>query len=79
MIPTLILTLTHVAPTPACTSAGGSGGGLLNNLRQLLWVPIDQRAYKRVSLDVFAHLLDLDLDYHLHRKTGTGPKANLRL
>ena len=55
--------------SPAVCS-GGSGGGLLNNLRRLLWVPIDQRAYRRVSVDVFGHLLDLDLDYHLHRKTG---------
>lgn len=33
-------------------------------------VPLNQRAFKRVSLDVFSHLLDLDLEFHLHRKTG---------
>ena len=52
---------------------GGSGGGsagLLSNLRQLLWIPITQRAYKRVSIDVFSHLLRLDHSYHLKRNTG---------
>lgn len=44
--------------------------GLLSNLRQLLWIPITQRAYKRVSVDVFEHLLLLDHSYHLKRNTG---------
>lgn len=59
-----------IEPFYCVGSSGGSSGGLLNNLRTLLWVPINQRAFKRVSLDVFSHLLDLDLDFHLHRKTG---------
>lgn len=25
---------------------------------------------RRISLDVFTHTLDLDLNFHLHRKTG---------
>lgn len=25
---------------------------------------------RRISLDLFSHMLDLDLHYHLHRKTG---------
>ena len=57
---------------------GGFGGGLLNSLRQVLWVPINQRAFRRVSLDVFGHLLDMDLDFHLHRKTGAAAHAELR-
>ena len=57
---------------------GGFGGGLLNSLRQVLWVPINQRAFRRVSLDVFGHLLDLDLDFHLHRKTGAALHAHFR-
>lgn len=44
--------------------------GLLSNLRQLLYIPITQRACKRVSIDVFAHLLRLDHSYHLKRNTG---------
>jgi hypothetical protein len=53
--------------------AGGSGGGsvgLLSNLRQYLWIPITQNAFRRISLDLFSHMLDLDLHFHLHRKTG---------
>ena len=37
--------------------AGGGSAGLLSNLRALLWLPISQRAYARISLDVFGHLL----------------------
>lgn len=29
-----------------------------------------QAAFRRISLDVFGHLLDLDHAFHLHRKTG---------
>jgi ABC-type transport system involved in Fe-S cluster assembly fused permease/ATPase subunit len=29
-----------------------------------------QDAYRRVSLRVFSHVLDLDLGFHLGRKTG---------
>lgn len=61
------------------TPAGGFGGGLLNSLRQVLWVPINQRAFRRVSLDVFGHLLDMDLDFHLHRKTGAAAAQSCRL
>ncbi|KAL4458403.1 hypothetical protein ABPG75_013268 [Micractinium tetrahymenae] len=50
---------------------GGKGSiGLLSNLRDLLWIPLQQRACRRVSLDVFAHLLHLDHSFHLHRNTG---------
>lgn len=52
---------------------GGTGGGsvgLLSNLRQYLWIPITQNAYRRISLDLFTHMLELDLNFHLHRKTG---------
>ncbi|GLI64082.1 hypothetical protein VaNZ11_007251, partial [Volvox africanus] len=50
---------------------GGSGmEGLLANMRDLVWIPITQAAFRRISLDVFGHLLDLDHAFHLHRKTG---------
>jgi hypothetical protein len=35
----------------------------------LLWYA-PQAAFRRISLDVFGHLLDLDHAFHLHRKTG---------
>ncbi|KAL3160766.1 hypothetical protein ABBQ38_009179 [Trebouxia sp. C0009 RCD-2024] len=50
--------------------AGTASMGMLNNLRQFLWIPITQNAFRRISLDVFVHTLDLDLNFHLHRKTG---------
>lgn len=56
---------------------GSGGGGLLNNIRTLLWIPLTQRAYKRVSVDVFRHLLDLDHHFHLRRKTGMGGESDV--
>jgi ATP-binding cassette subfamily B (MDR/TAP) protein 6 len=52
---------------------GGTGGGvmgLIGNFRSYLWIPIGQNTYRRASLDVFNHALGMDLDFHLHRKTG---------
>lgn len=52
---------------------GGTGGGtvgILPNLRTYLWIPISQSAYKRISLDIFGHVLALDHHFHLNRKTG---------
>lgn len=49
---------------------GTSSMGLLSNVRQWLWIPVFQTAYRRISLDLFAHTLDLDLKFHLLRKTG---------
>ncbi|PSC71777.1 ATP-binding cassette sub-family B member mitochondrial [Micractinium conductrix] len=52
---------------------GGSGGGavgLVSNLRSYLWIPISQNSYRRATLDTFSHVLGMDLNFHLHRKTG---------
>jgi len=52
---------------------GGPGGmamGLLNNLRSYCWIPVSQAAAARVSVDAFAHMLGMDLRFHLLRKTG---------
>mmetsp|Transcript_18402 Transcript_18402/g.51583 ORF Transcript_18402/g.51583 Transcript_18402/m.51583 type:complete len:1155 (+) Transcript_18402:140-3604(+) len=50
---------------------GGSGmEGLLASIRDILWAPITQAAFRRVSIDVFGHLLDLDHAFHVKRKTG---------
>ena len=38
-------------------------------------LPRLQRACRRVSLDVFAHLLRLDHSFHLHRNTGEQGRA----
>lgn len=51
---------------------GGGGGsiGLLANLRTYLWIPISQSSFRRASLDIFCHVLDMDHGWHLHRRTG---------
>ncbi|KAK9864361.1 hypothetical protein WJX84_009107 [Apatococcus fuscideae] len=49
---------------------GTASSGLMNNCRQFLWIPITQNAYRRISLELFQHVLNLDLKFHLMRKTG---------
>ena len=44
--------------------------GVLNQLRSYLWIPVAQDAYRRISLRVYCHVMDLDLNFHLHKKTG---------
>lgn len=44
--------------------------GAITNLRTYLWIPISQDAEKRISVEAFAHVMDLDLSFHLRRKTG---------
>ena len=44
--------------------------GVLNQVRSYLWIPVAQDAYRRISMRVFRHMLDLDLNFHLHKKTG---------
>lgn len=51
--------------------AGGVGSvGLISNARSFLWIPISQDAERRISLEAFEHMLNLDLSFHLARKTG---------
>ncbi|XP_043219990.1 ATP-binding cassette sub-family B member 6-like [Amphibalanus amphitrite] len=50
---------------------GGVGSmGLLNNLRNLLWIKVQQYTEREVQVDLFAHLHRLSLRWHLARKTG---------
>ncbi|GAX77414.1 hypothetical protein CEUSTIGMA_g4860.t1, partial [Chlamydomonas eustigma] len=52
---------------------GGGGGafmGVLNQARAYLWIPVAQDAFRRISLRVYSHIMDLDLNFHLHKKTG---------
>ncbi|KAF0292966.1 ATP-binding cassette sub-family B member 6, mitochondrial [Amphibalanus amphitrite] len=53
---------------------GGVGSmGLLNNLRNLLWIKVQQYTEREVQVDLFAHLHRLSLRWHLARKTGEVP------
>ncbi|CAL4080451.1 unnamed protein product, partial [Meganyctiphanes norvegica] len=50
---------------------GGTGGmGLLNNLRSLLWISVQQYTSREVQVQLYAHLHSLSLRWHLSRKTG---------
>lgn len=50
---------------------GGTGGmGLLNNLRSFLWIRIQQYTTREIEVELFRHLHDLSLRWHLARKTG---------
>ncbi|KAK6165564.1 hypothetical protein SNE40_022470 [Patella caerulea] len=50
---------------------GGTGAtGLLNNIRSLLWIRVQQFTTRRIELKLFTHLHSLSLKWHLGRKTG---------
>ncbi|GAB0090608.1 ATP-binding cassette sub-family B member 6 [Sergentomyia squamirostris] len=50
---------------------GGTGSmGLLNNLRSFLWIRIQQYTTREIEVELFRHLHNLSLRWHLGRKTG---------
>ncbi|OAD55726.1 ATP-binding cassette sub-family B member 6, mitochondrial [Eufriesea mexicana] len=50
---------------------GGTGGmGFLNNLRSFLWIRIQQYTTREIEVELFRHLHNLSLRWHLGRKTG---------
>ncbi|OWA52060.1 ATP-binding cassette sub-family B member 6, mitochondrial [Hypsibius exemplaris] len=50
---------------------GGQGGvGLLNNIRQFMWISIQQYTTRELEVGLFGHLHSLSLRWHLSRKTG---------
>ena len=44
--------------------------GLLNNLRSFLWIRIQQFTTREIEVELFSHLHNLSLRWHLARKTG---------
>ncbi|XP_017103824.2 ATP-binding cassette sub-family B member 6 [Drosophila bipectinata] len=50
---------------------GGTGSmGLFNNLRTFLWIRVQQYTTREIEIELFRHLHQLSLRWHLHRKTG---------
>ena len=43
---------------------------LFTELREILFARVTQRAVRRIALEVFRHLHELSLRFHLHRETG---------
>jgi len=46
------------------------GAGFLSNLEDYIWIPVGQSTTRRISVQMFTHLHNLSLRYHLNRKTG---------
>ena len=44
--------------------------GILNNLRSLAWIKVQQYTSREVQVSLFSHLHSLSLRWHLGRKTG---------
>lgn len=46
------------------------GQGLIGSMRSVLWIPISQSTYRRLSTATFEHVLHLSLDFHLSKRIG---------
>ncbi|KAI0549791.1 ABC heavy metal transporter [Xylaria curta] len=44
--------------------------GVIGSIRALLWIPISQSTYRRLSSSTFAHVLQLSLDFHISKRVG---------
>ena len=44
--------------------------GVLGSLRAILWIPISQSAYRRLTVAAFEHVMKLSLDFHLSKRIG---------
>ncbi|KAI0480328.1 hypothetical protein GGR56DRAFT_266345 [Xylariaceae sp. FL0804] len=44
--------------------------GLLGSIRNLLWIPVSQYAYRSLTTSAFEHVHSLSLDFHLGKRTG---------
>ncbi|CAL4069057.1 unnamed protein product [Meganyctiphanes norvegica] len=50
---------------------GGTGGmGLLNNIRALCWINMQQYTSREVQVGLYSHLHGLSLRWHMNRQTG---------
>ena len=44
--------------------------GVLGSIRALVWIPISQALYQRLTHAAFEHVLSLSLDFHLSKRIG---------
>lgn len=44
--------------------------GVIASIRALLWIPIGQAAYRRLTGSAFEHVLSLSLEFHLGKRLG---------
>ena len=52
-----------------------AGAGLMNELRNAVFAKVAQNSIRKVARNVFLHLHNLDLSFHLSRQTGALSKA----
>ncbi|KAL5364120.1 putative transport protein [Aspergillus floccosus] len=53
----------------ACRAVQGQQG-VLASIRALLWIPIGQATYRRLTQSAFEHVMSLSLQFHLGKKLG---------
>lgn len=44
--------------------------GILGSLRAILWIPLSQSLFRRLTCAAFEHVLSLSLEFHLSKKIG---------
>ena len=44
--------------------------GVIGSIRAMLWIPISQSLYERLTCAAFEHVLSLSLDFHLSKRIG---------
>ena len=44
--------------------------GIIGSFRAILWIPISQSLFQRLSCAAFEHVLNLSLDFHLSKQIG---------
>jgi ATP-binding cassette, subfamily B, vacuolar membrane transporter HMT1/ACLQ len=44
--------------------------GILGSFRAILWIPLSQSLYRRLTCAAFEHILTLSLDFHLSKRIG---------
>ena len=49
---------------------GRSSAHGMQELRNVVFATVAQPAVRKISADVYSHILSLDLDFHLNRQTG---------
>ncbi|KAF5282608.1 hypothetical protein FQR65_LT14203 [Abscondita terminalis] len=54
----------------ALQGGGTDGMGVLNNIRAMLWVRVQQHTTRNIRVELLRHLHKLSLRWHLQRKTG---------
>ena len=53
-----------------CCRAIQGQQGVLASIRALLWIPIGQATYRRLTESAFSHVLCLSLEFHLGKRLG---------